>query len=426
MRLFRWAVVVLSLALFAATLALFFLNRPTVLPASWGVSAGPRESAGALASHLVLAAFYLFPALALGTLIVRRHPRHLIGWLMLGLGLSLTLLLFIRELTIYTHFTRPAPAGGGFYAALADGSAWIMQVVWVIPFALSMWLGSIFPDGRLPSPRWRWLHLAILLFALPMAASLMAEEPMTSAFSLPNPMPLRLPVPASLLTLLYDLAVPALGVATVGLIVLVVTRFRRARGEERQQFKWLAFSVGAGAALIFVGIALAIGASLVLGEVLVMYSLTFFPAGIGVAVLRYRLYDVDLIIRRTLVYSIVTTLLALIYFGGVALLQMLVPRLTGQTASQLVIVLSTLAIAALFLPLRQRVQTFIDRRFYRRRYDAARILTEFAAATRDDPDIDRLTASLVEVVNTALQSESVGVWLRSEANNAPGKPAGTG
>jgi hypothetical protein len=240
-------------------------------------------------------------------------------------------------------------------------------------------------------------------------------------------MPFMLPGPAGIYASLYVLALPALGVAATGLIVLVVVRFRRARGEERQQFKWLALCVSAGAALMILGLALALGAGSVLGEALMMYSLAFFPAGIGVAVLRYRLYDVDLIIRRTLVYSIVTTLLALIYFAGVALLQTLVPRLTGQaTTSQLIIVVSTLAIAALFLPLRQRVQTFIDRRFYRRRYDAARILSEFAAATRDDPDIDRLTASLVEVVNTALQSESVGVWLRSESTGGPQQPAASG
>jgi hypothetical protein len=421
-RFLRWTVVVLSIALLIGTQALFLLNRPTVLPASWGVRAGPRDDAFALVSQLILAGIYFLPAVGLGILIVRRHPRHPIGWLLLGVGLSLTVLLFVKELAIYTHFTRPASAGSDFYAALAAGSAWTTQVVWVIPFALCLWLGSVFPDGRLPSPRWRWLHGIILLFVVPMTVSLIAENPMTSAFNLPNPMPLILPGSASL----YFLAVPALGVSAVGLIVLVVTRFRRARGEERQQFKWLALSVSAGAVLMIVGMALALGLNLVVGEVLVMYALTCFPAGVGVGVLRYRLYDVDLIIRRTLVYSILTTLLALIYFGGVALLQLLLPRLTGQGTSQLIIVLSTLAIAALFLPLRQRVQTFIDRRFYRRRYDAARILSEFAAATRDDPDIDRLTASLVEVVNTALQSESVGVWLRSESTGGPQQPAPNG
>jgi hypothetical protein len=426
MRILRWSVVVLSLGLFVATLALFLQNRPTFLPASWGVTAGPRDSLSALISQLLLTAIYLFPGLGLGTLIVRRHPRHQIGWLLLLLGLSLTLLLFIKELTIYTHFTRPAPAGGP-YAALAGASAWIMQVVWVVPFMLSLWLASIFPNGQLPSPRWRWLHLAILLFVVPMSLSLVIEDPMTSAFGLPNPMPPVAPGLARVIGLLAEVAVPAILVAAIGLIVLVVVRFRRARGEERQQFKWLALFASAGAALMFVGLVLAIGWTLVAGEALVMYSLTLFPIGIGVAVLRYRLYDVDLLIRRTLVYSTLTALLALIYFGGIALLQLLLPQLTGRSTSQLIIVLSTLAIAALFLPLRQRVQTFIDRRFYRRRYDAARILSDFAAATRDDPDIDRLTDSLVEVVNTALQSESVGVWLRTEASSGgPPQPARTG
>jgi hypothetical protein len=424
MRILRWSVVGLSLVLFVGTLALFVQNRPTPLPASWGVSAGPRDSAAALVRQVLMAGLYLFPALVLGTVIVRRHTRHLIGWLLLLIGLSLTLLLFAIELTIYLHFTRPSM--GASFSALASAAAWTVQVLWVVPFSLSLWLGSIFPNGRLPSPRWKWLHAAILLFAIPMAITLFAENPMTSAFNVPNPMPLALPGPENMIDLLDLLAVLALLVSAAGLIVLVIMRFRRARGEERQQFKWLALSASAGAAIMVVGLVLTFMWDLMAGEVLIMYSLIFFPIGIGVAVLRYRLYDVDLIIRRTLVYSILTALLALIYFGGVALLQLLLPAVTGRATSQLIIVLSTLAIAALFLPLRQRVQTFIDRRFYRRRYDAARILADFAAATRDDPDIDRLTASLVEVVNAALQSESVGVWLRSETDNAPRQPAGGG
>jgi hypothetical protein len=419
-------VVGLGLVLCLATLALFLRNRPVSVPASWGVSAGPRDSLPELAGALALLAFYLLPGLALGALVLRRHPRHPIGWLLLSVGLASITLYFVQELTITTHFARPPSSAGAGWAVLAAASAWTLNVVWVLVVTPYLWLVSVFPDGRLPSHRWRWLHLSLLMFALPLTIAVLSESPMHSAFGLPNPMPIYLPGGEATYNLLFGVGVLSLLVTAAGVIALVVNRFRRAQGEERQQFKWLALSAGAGAGFIILGMILTAFPIHVFGEQLVNYALGFFPIGIGVAVLRYRLYDVDLIIRRTLVYSILTTLLALIYFGGVALLQLLLPSLTGQATSQLVIVLSTLAIAALFLPLRQRVQTFIDRRFYRRRYDAARILSEFAAATRDDPDIDRLTASLVEVVNTALQTESVGVWLRSETNSGPQHPASGG
>ena len=423
MRILRWAVVGLSLALSLATFGLFWANRPAVLTASWGTSAGARDSLPELAGELAVVVFYLLPAVALGALVLRRHPRHRIGWLLVLAGLAASAVLFFQELTIYTYFTRPAiAAAGGPLAALAAASAWMLNVIWVVPVTLHLWLVSVFPDGRLPSPRWRWLHLAILLFAVPIGLAVLSESPMHSAFGLANPLPFSLPGGAAAYGLLFGVGVLGMILSAGGIIVLTIQRFRRARGEERQQFQVAGAQRRRGRRFhrrwpgpdrvprprgrrghgdLCPGV---------------------LPIGIGVAVLRYRLYDVDLIIRRTLVYSILTTLLALIYFGGITLLQLLLPRLTGTGASQLILVVSTLAIAALFLPLRQRVQTFIDRRFYRRRYDAAQILSAFAEATRDDPDIDRLTDSLVDVVNTALQSESVGVWLRSETEAEPSQP----
>ena len=183
-------------------------------------------------------------------------------------------------------------------------------------------------------------------------------------------------------------------------------RGRRARGAERQQFKWFAFgAAGLCAAgpleVIFPALVWAISAS----------SAAFMGIALGIAVLRYRLFDIDVIINRTLVYGTLTTVLVLTYFGSVVLLQQFFRAFIGER-SQLAVVASTLAIAALFQPLRRRIQATIDRRFYRRKYDATRILTAFSAHLRDEVDLDTLSSHLVTVVEETMQPSHVSLWLR--------------
>jgi hypothetical protein len=187
-----------------------------------------------------------------------------------------------------------------------------------------------------------------------------------------------------------------------------VVRFRRSRGVERQQMKWFVY---ASALLLLTpveGLLSEIFRNVLFGVVLIG-----MPTAIGIAVLRYRLYDIDLVINRTLVYGSLTVTLVLVYLGGVVSLQYAFRTLTGQ-GSQIAIVASTLAIAALFNPLRRRVQAFVDRRFYRRKYDAAKTLEAFSAKLRDETDLDALNAELVGVVRSTMQPARVSLWLRPD------------
>jgi hypothetical protein len=214
--------------------------------------------------------------------------------------------------------------------------------------------------------------------------------------------------------------------ATFALSALsLLFRYRRASGVERQQLKWVAFAAVLAASfligqqlawLVALLVANSLGGELPslnrsLENLLNVAVTVCLYAGVGIAILRYRLYDIDIIINRTLVYGSLTVSLALVYFGGVLSLQGLLRALTGQ-GSQLAIVASTLAIAALFNPLRRRIQDFIDRRFYRRKYDAAKTLEVFSAKLRDETDLEALNSELLAVVRNTMQPEHVTLWLR--------------
>jgi hypothetical protein len=212
------------------------------------------------------------------------------------------------------------------------------------------------------------------------------------------------------------IAVPMLFVAGLGGVISLLVRFRWARGDERQQIKWFA----SAAALTLVWILVFGQASLRgLPEVIVALSgllvIPSIPIATGIAILRYRLYDIDWIINRTLVYGSLSAALALVYFGGVATTQAIFRALTGQEQQpQLAVVISTLLIAALFNPLRRRIQSFIDRRFYRRKYDARKTLEAFSAKLRDETDLDRLGEDLMGMVKETMQPAHVSLWLHPD------------
>lgn len=357
--------------------------------------------------------FFLFsevPAALVGALIASRRPANLVGWLILGHALCFTLGEFTRQYAIYGVLTEPGALP--FARAMAWPPYWIWFPGIIVMFSL---LPLYFPNGRLLSPRWRpvvWLAV----FAAVIMSSLAAVQPNDGETpGIPNPLGIEALQPyidmlgASLLLWL------GLGVASG---VSLVVRFRRSGGEERQQIKWVVYAVGL---LLFFSLLSAVEQLFLWDlrsaamETLFLIALSGLWISIAVAILRYRLYEIDFLINRTLVYGALTAMLAAVYFGGVATTQALFRALTGQEQQpQLAIVVSTLAIAALFNPLRRRIQGFIDRRFYRKKYDARKTLEAFSAKLRDETDLHTLNNHLVEVVRETMQPAHVSLWLRPD------------
>jgi hypothetical protein len=274
-----------------------------------------------------------------------------------------------------------------------------------------------FPTGRLPSPRWRWLRaLGLGLVAYFMVVTALLPELYVPV----EPIPWTVPNPIGIASLEFSMPIwiALLLTFVVGSVASLFVRFRRADPVERSQLKWLLYAGG-----FFLVVYAVAGFGFDMGgsgndifEVALFLSILSLPAAIAVAILRYRLYDIDVVIRKTLLYAVLTALLALVYFGSVILLQQVFGALTGIEQSTLAVVISTLAIAALFTPLRRRVQDAIDRRFYRKKYDAQQVLAKFAQTARDETDLDALVAELVRVLDETLQPEHVTVTLFDTAS----------
>ena len=281
-----------------------------------------------------------------------------------------------------------------------------------------------FPDGRIYHPgvrRWVNIFLALQFIRL---LTVTSEETIPSNFSTPNPF--YLPAVQAFYTgpfLIIDLIY--LSLTLVLMLLSQMTRYHNGNYTERQQMKWLALLMGVlltYSIIFLVTIPLLTDTKIMnpgtspVGIFFYLISGLFPPLAIGIAILRHHLWNIDLIIRRTLVYSTLTLILSLIYFGIVVVLQSVLTAIIGHT-HEIAIVLSTLTIAALFTPLRRRVQDFIDRRFYRTRYNADQILTTFAAITRDEVAIEPLTAAIVTAVEDTLRPETISLWIKPTADN---------
>jgi hypothetical protein len=377
-----WAVCALSLTLTALDFLLIALNVSLNTPAYvfW-----PELTSLAVGYSVI------------GAIIASRLPNHPTGWLCCAIGLIAAVDHFAGEYSLYALMAQPHSLPGG------RAMLWLQGWLWMLFIGLIVFLLLLFPTGRLPSSSWRpfaWVSVAVISAAVIWSSIISPDV----GFNAP-------PSPVQLSVLLLG------GVAAGS----VVVGRRGARGVERQQIKWLLY-VGP---LFFIAAGLHVGSyyfwltegswGLWASYLLVAIGGLSGPIAIGIAILRYHLYEIDLIINRTLVYGSLTATLVALYFGVIVVLQRVFVLLTGQQ-STLAVVASTLLIAALFTPLRRRIQSFIDRRFYRSKYDARKTLEAFSAQLRNETDLEALSDDLVGVVRETMQPAHVSLWLRTETS----------
>ncbi|HEX6710602.1 MAG TPA: hypothetical protein VF068_09725 [Rubrobacter sp.] len=395
-----WSLAALSVALLLGGVALSLAASFTVPDRPLG---GETDD-----SSVVTNLITLLPFSVLGAIIASRHPRNTIGWLFCGVGVTIGLNSFAGD---YAEFWL---ASGFGMRSLGETAAWFSSWLWILLlFVPTSFVLLLFPDGRLPSPRWRPVAWGVALGTAGTVVEYALEAgPLGDFPQIVNP---------------YGVDSPVVGIVGVaGIIVaagsmvaaaasLIVRRLRAGR-VERQQIKWLAYGGAVVVGTIGVG-GLTILWSVPASIVIMSVALLGLPVFTGIAILRYRLYDIDIIINRTLVYGPLTAMLVALYVGGVVSLQYAFRVITGQE-SQLAVVASTLAIAALFNPLRVRVKAFVDRRFYRRKYDARKTLETFSATLRDETNLDALDNELTRVVRETMQPASVSLWLRTDTGEA--------
>src|SRR5829696_2777840 len=334
-----------------------------------------------------------------GGVVAARRPANRVGWLFLGGALAPAVRALAGGYAVYGIVTDPGAV------PLPHAMAWLSSTTFAIgPVIAFILIPLYFPDGRLVSRRWRfvaWFSVGSLLLFTVLFAIAPGEAVEGSG--------IRNPLGVEALRPFMEAFDPFFFVWYMSLILAaagsLVVRFRRSVGEERQQLKWFTY------AAVFVPVWFLVNSPIQeavpnLFAVLDSLFIATVPIAAGIAILRYRLYDIDLLINRTLVYGALTLSLALIYLGGIVVLQRVFVGITGEK-STLAVVASTLVMAGLFNPLRRSIQSFIDRRFYRRKYDAARTLRSFSARLREETDLDRLGGELVSVVRETMQPEHV-------------------
>ncbi len=387
-----WSTWALYLVIAAVTLLLQIRDDPSSWPSD-------------LFDALVLLAFA-----TVGSLIASRRPENPIGWLFCISTLLWALGSMLQEYATYALITVPGSLPAG--ALIGVIGHWIGGIGF---FLMLTFLLLLFPTGHLPSPRWRFLAwlIAVLLVTYSISFLLSPYPYASSAFD-PQLTAVRNPIGIGPANDLFDQLggnLPLLLFPTVlACIVSVLLRFRRARGVERQQLKW--FTYGMALSLLMIILIVVLIFTTVNGSPGWTFYLAVvcIPISAGIAMLRYRLYDIDVLINRTLIYGILTAMLALAYAISILILQYLLSGFTE--GSQLAIVGSTLVIAVLFQPLRGRIQRIIDRRFYRSKYDAARTLSAFSARLRSEVDLQELSEHLLTVVQETMQPTHVSLWLR--------------
>jgi hypothetical protein len=389
-----WSLWALSLALTALSLLLLALNlsHPEIPVYSFW------------AENVLFSIGYS----TVGAVIVPRiSAENPIGWLFCAIGFLWAVVHFIGEYAIYALLAEPGSLPAGELAS------WVYSWLWVPGLGLLAFLGLLFPNGRLPSARWRWFARLSVLLTL-VGAVLAAFSPGPIVLGLPA---IRNPLGIDGLPNAYKPVQVLMLVLIAAAVVSLLLRQLYARGVERQQTKWFTYTSAVAASGAILQYIISEPFELVwlggVGYALVLIGLVGIPISMGIAITRYRLYEIDLLVNRTLVYGSLTAMLVALYFVGIVVLRRVFVLLTGQQ-STLAVVASTLLIAALFTPLRRSIQGFIDRRFYRSKYGARKTLEAFSAKLRNDSDLDPLSDDLVGVVRETMQPAHVSLWLRSD------------
>jgi hypothetical protein len=426
-RWLAWSLFALTVALSLGILPLFVavtsagsaLGTPLPPQAAAQLQASPLGWLGTLVGLVACWAFA-----GLGAVIVSRYPAHTIGWIFCAIGFLIVVEPCAGYYAIYTLFVSPGALPGGLLAG------WFQNWIWVVSAALlCAFLPLLFPTGRLLSRRWKsaWWLITGATIAGALGAAFHSGPLFNSleGFDVPNPFGV-----AGLGGLFLVLGIVPFGLLLASMLVAagsLVVRLRRARGEERQQIKWFGY-FGVVLALLFV---LQFVVRYILGISSPPFDAGFslswsvaligLPLATGLAILRYRLFDIDVLIRRTLVYGTLTASLAALYFGLVVGLQTLMGSVNIAAASSpVVIVATTLLIAALFNPLRHGIQAAIDLSFYRRKYDAAKTLQAFSATLRSEVELEQVQERLLAVVKETMQPAHVSLWVRVPQRGASG------
>jgi hypothetical protein len=348
--------------------------------------------------------------MVVGAVIVARRPANAIGWIFSAIGLLAATGWPAMEYAAYAYLTRPGSQPGASWAA------WYQQLWWTPMLALlAIATPLLFPTGRLPSARWRpvaavaaLVTVALeLLFAFRPTLRLQVQD---RTYAVDNPIGLTW-VPDPETSAVGGALFGVLTACLVAAVVSLVLRFRRSRGVERQQLKWFTY---AGVLLILGGPLASYLLPASVSDVTFGLAIALVPVAAGIAILRYRLYDIDRLISRTLVYGLLTTLLAGVYVLVVLVLGQLFGGIGAEPPSWAVAG-ATLAVAALFQPARRRIQVVVDRRFNRRKFDAAKTVEAFSVRLREEVDLDALTAELLVVVDQTIQPTKASLWLRPPA-----------
>ena len=403
--LVAWSLFALSAALLLAGVVVAIVDPHSGGPANPS-SAGPTLDDAVAGEAVPFAVFeaVIFSSLAgTGAIVAARRPRNPIGWLFGVAALCLAVLMLGDALYWHDAFGDPGPHHTAEVALWFENWAWIPALV-----ALFSLVPLLFPTGAPPSPRWRFVGWAAVTSGIvTLVATAFSPGPLQNTNWVTNPLGVG---GLGLRTLSEASFVIWLASALAAAVSLVV-RFRRSRGVERQQLKWV---TAAGCLLVVsfpVSALLDNGVSEVAGWACLLFALLGLAVAVSVALLRFRLYDIDVVINRTLVYGALSATLGAAYLGCVLLLQLVLSGVTK--GSGLAVAVSTLAVAALFRPARERIQRVVDRRFYRRRHDATLTLERFGAQLRDEVDLSALRAELHSVVAETMQPAHVSVWLRS-------------